>query len=138
MKILRITAREKPMLEYLHRAWEKPNEQDIPTEDITKWLRQNIKRKDVGLWVAIEGGKIAGCLIAIGPSLLFPGVHVYTAWVKKGSGVKTQEFFEGSFVDWVRSMGCDEISLHSAAHSGRSLEKRYGFKEQLMYCYLAG
>ena len=128
MKILRITNREKPMLDFLQVAWESPDEQDIPTEDIIKWLRQNLHRKDVGLWVAIDEGAVVGCLIATGPTLLFPGVHVYTAWVKKGSGIKTQEFFEGNFIEWVRSMGCNEISICSAAHSGRSLEKRYGFK----------
>ncbi len=128
MRILRITAREKTALACLQTDWIKPDEQDIPTEDIIAWLRKNIKRKEVGLWVAIDDGKIVGCLIAIGPSLLFPGVHIYTAWAKKDSGIKTQEFFEGSFIEWVRSMGCNEVSICSAAHSGRSLERRYGFK----------
>ena len=128
MKLLRITNKEKPVLGYLQEAWVKPDEQDVPTEDIIQWLRQNLQRKEVGLWVAIDNAKIIGCLVAIGPSLLFPGVHIYTAWVKKGSGVKTRDFFEGSFIEWVRSMGCDEIVMCSAAHSGRSLERRYGFK----------
>ena len=98
MRILRITTKEKRILDYLQDSWVKPDEQDVLTKDIIAWLRQNIKRKEVGLWVAIDGGSIVGCLMAIGPSLLFPGVHIYTAWVKKDSGVKTQEFFEGSFV----------------------------------------
>ncbi len=128
MKILRITTKEKPVLHHLQDAWEAPDDQDILTSDIIKWLKKNLHRSDVGLWVAIHEAHIVGCLMAIGPSLLDKSVQIYAAWVKKGAPVKTQDFFEGPLIDWVRSLGCNEISMSSSRHTGRSLERKFGFK----------
>lgn len=128
MRIMRVTTKEKPILNYLRDAWIKPDEQDVCTEDIIAWLRRNIHRRDVGLWIILEQGKIVGCLLAIGPSLLFPSVYIYTAWLKPGLGINAREFFEQPFVEWVRSLGCNEITMCSASHSGRAWERRYRFK----------
>ena len=128
MKMVRITTKQKPVLKYLEDAWEAPDEQDILTEDIMKWLRANIHRADVGLWVALDEGNIVGCLLAFGPSLLLPGVHIYTAWLKKDCGINAKEFFEGDFVDWARSLGADEITMCSCGHAGRAWQRKYGFQ----------
>lgn len=127
MRTIRITTKHKPILSYLKDAWIKPLEQDVPTENIIKWLRLNIHRPDVGLWVTIDNGEIIGCLIAFGPTLLNPSVHIYCGWVKTGCEVDTQSFFEGPFSEWVKGLGCDEITINSAGHSSRSWQRRFGF-----------
>ena len=128
MKIFRITTKEKPILEYLEHVWIAPDEQDIPTADIIKWLRSNLYRHDVGLWLGFHESKIVFCVIAMGPSILFPSAHVYCAWAKKGAPVDTKKFFDGDFTQWVRGLGCDEITMTSCGHSARAWDRRYGFK----------
>ena len=128
MKILRITNKEKPILEFLEHAWETPDEQDIPTTDIIKWLRSNLYRHDVGLWLGFHESKIVFCVIAMGPSILFPSAHVYCAWAKKGAPVDTKEFFDGTFAQWVRGLGCDEITMCSCGRPARVWERKFGFK----------
>jgi len=129
MRILRITTKEKPVLNYLADAWIKPDDQDIPTEDIITWLRKNIHRQDVGLWVIIHEGAIVGAMIAIGPSLLMPSVHIYCAWIKNGAPAKAKDFFEGDFIKWVRSLDCQEITMCSTRTDvARAWERKYGFK----------
>ena len=128
MKILRVTTKEKPVLNYLEDAWIAPDDQDVLTSDIVKWLRKNIHRRDVGLWVIINKGAIVGAMIAMGPSLLLQSVHIYCAWVKPGEPVNAKSFFEHEFITWVRSLGCNEITICSNAHSARAWERAYGFK----------
>ncbi len=127
MKIIRITTKERPALDYLQDAWIAPAEQEIPTEDIIKWLRMNIHRADVGLFVVIDEGHVVGCLMATGPSELLPSAHIYTAWLKPGSKVDSKIFFDGPFTDWVRSLGADEITICSSGHTARSWQRKYGF-----------
>ena len=127
MKIIRITTKQKPVLKYLEEAWIAPDEQDVLTEDIIKWLRMNIHRADVGLFVIIDEGHIVGCLLALGPSLLLSSVHIYTAWIKKGTKIDSREFFGGEFTEWCRSLGAEDITICSAGHTGRAWQRRFGF-----------
>lgn len=128
MKMIRITSKEKPALKNLEYVWEAPDDQDVITEDIIKWLRKNIYRHDVGLWVGIHEGQIVCCIIAMGPSILYPAVHIYCAWKKKGAKVDTKEFFDGEFTKWVRGFGCSEITMFSCGHTARAWERKFGFK----------
>ena len=128
MRMVRITTKQKPVLKYLEEVWEAPDDQDIPTADIIKWLRQNLHRSDIGLWVALDKGDIVGAILAFGPDLLQPQVHIYTAWLKKGCKINSREFFEGEFEKWVRQQGAQDITICSASHSGRAWERRFGFK----------
>ncbi len=127
MRILRITNKQKPVLQYLQNAWQKPDDQDVLTEDIIKWLRGNLHRPDVGLWAVIDNGKVVGCLLAMGPTLLLPSVHIYTAWIKNNTARDALKFFDGPFTDWVRSLDCNEITMCSCSHTSRSWQKRFGF-----------
>jgi len=86
------------------------------TESLQIALIENIHRQDVGLWVVIHEGEVVGCLLAMGPSLLLPSVHIYCAWIKQGLPVKSKDFFDKPFTDWVRSLGCNEITICSCSH----------------------
>ncbi len=128
MSIRRIPPGDKRILKPLEEAWQSPDDQDVTAEAIIKWLRLNIHRQDVGLWVVIEKGKIMGAMIAFGPSLINTSAHIYTAWLAKGAKINSRDFFSGDFEDWVRSMGAQDITINSASHSGRAWERRFGFK----------
>ena len=128
MRVVKIAQGDKRILGPLEKAWVAPDDQDVPTEDIIKWLRLNLHRADIGLWVVVDKGEIVGAMLAFGPDLLQPVVHIYTAWLKKGCKINSREFFGSEFEKWVRQQGVEDITICSASHSGRAWERRFGFK----------
>ena len=128
MPIRRIPPGDKRILKPLEEAWQAPDDQDVLTADIIKWLRLNIHRADVGLWVVVEDGKIVGAMLAFGPSLISPAVHIWTAWLAKGAKIDSREFFSGDFERGVKATGTNDITINSASHTARAWKRRFGFE----------
>ena len=127
MSIRRIPRGDRRILPALEEAWIAPESQDVLTEDIIKWLRLNLHREDVGLWVIVEEGDLVGAMIAFGPNLINKSTHVYVAWIKPGAKANAKQFFEGDFEDWVRANGSVDVTMNSSSHSARVWQRKFGF-----------
>jgi len=90
-------------------------------------LYEQIKQKQVQLWLAFKDGRCCGYALVYPPSPMNNAAFIYHAYIQPGTPLWVAMQMKDQIVEWAKAGGAKAVSMTTTRERARAWE-RFGFK----------